>query len=35
MIERFEKLDIVVNNAGKGMEGKITDLSSEGLARSY
>ena len=29
VIERFEKLDIVVNNAGKGMEGKITDLSSE------
>ena len=29
VIERFEKLDIVVNNAGKGMEGKITDLSGE------
>jgi meso-butanediol dehydrogenase/(S,S)-butanediol dehydrogenase/diacetyl reductase len=29
VIERFEKLDIVVNNAGKGMQGKITDLSGE------
>ncbi len=29
VIDKFEKLDVLVNNAGKGMEGKITDLSSE------
>lgn len=28
-IEKFEHLDVVVNNAGKGMQGKIIDLSAE------
>lgn len=28
-IEKFERLDVLVNNAGKGMEGKITDLSAD------
>ncbi|MGP4953216.1 SDR family NAD(P)-dependent oxidoreductase, partial [Psychrobacter sp. T6-1] len=29
VIDKFEHLDIVVNNAGKGMQGKIIDLSAE------
>ena len=29
VIDKFDEIDVVVNNAGKGMEGKITDLSAE------